>query len=201
MILVIVESPAKCKKIESYLGPGYKCIASFGHIREIANGLKSIDVKNNYNVVFKTISSKGKYIKPLREAIKKATEVVLATDDDREGEAIAWHICKAFNLPVSTTPRIIFHEITKSAIKKAVANPTVVDMNKVNAQQARQILDCLVGFTISPILWANISRKSGLSAGRCQTPALRLIYDNQQEINNAPGRIAYDTAGYSLRKI
>ena len=194
--LVIVESPAKCKKIESYLGTGYKCIASFGHIRDIKDGLKGIDVQNNFKPTFRLLPTKSKFIKPLRAAINKAKEVILATDDDREGEAIAWHICKAFNLPVSTTPRIIFHEITKSAIKKAVQNPTVVDMNKVNAQQARQILDCLVGFTISPILWANISRKSGLSAGRCQTPALRLIYDNQQEINNAPGRIAYDTNGY-----
>ena len=194
--LVIVESPAKCKKIESYLGAGYKCIASFGHIRDIKDGLKGIDVQNNFKPTFRLLPTKSKFIKPLRAAINKAKEVILATDDDREGEAIAWHICKAFNLPVSTTPRIIFHEITKSAIKKAVQNPTVVDMNKVNAQQARQILDCLVGFTISPILWANISRKSGLSAGRCQTPALRLIYDNQQEINNAPGRIAYDTNGY-----
>jgi len=198
--LVIVESPAKCKKIESYLGSGYKCIASFGHIRDIKDGLKGIDVQNNFKPTFRLLPTKSKFIKPLRAAINKAKEVILATDDDREGEAIAWHICKAFNLPVSTTPRIIFHEITKSAIKKAIANPTVVDMNKVNAQQARQILDCLVGFTISPILWANISRKSGLSAGRCQTPALRLIYDNQQEINNAPGRIAYDTTGYFTDK-
>jgi len=198
--LVIVESPAKCKKIESYLGTGYKCIASFGHIRDLANGLKGIDVQNNFKPTFRLLPGKSKYIKPLRAAIKKANQVILATDDDREGEAIAWHICKTFNLPVSTTPRIIFHEITKSAIKKAVANPTVIDMNKVNAQQARQILDCLVGFTISPILWANISRKSGLSAGRCQTPALRLIYDNQREINNAPGRIAYDTTGYFTDK-
>ena len=198
--LVIVESPAKCRKIESYLGTGYKCIASFGHIRDIKDGLKGIDVQNNFKPTFRLLPNKSKFIKPLRAAINKAKEVILATDDDREGEAIAWHICKAFNLPVSTTPRIIFHEITKSAIKKAVANPTVVDMNKVNAQQARQILDCLVGFTISPILWANISRKSGLSAGRCQTPALRLIYDNQQEINNAPGRIAYDTTGYFTDK-
>ena len=179
---------------------GYKCIASFGHIRDLADGLKGIDIQNNFKPTFRLLPGKSKYIKPLRAAIKKADEVILATDDDREGEAIAWHICKAFNLPVSTTPRIIFHEITKSAIKKAINNPTVVDMNKVNAQQARQILDCLVGFTISPILWANISRKSGLSAGRCQTPALRLIYDNQQEINNAPGRIAYDTTGYFTDK-
>jgi DNA topoisomerase-1 len=194
--LVIVESPAKCKKIESYLGTGYKCIASFGHIRELADGLKGIDIKNGFGLTFRLLPGKSKYINPLRAAIKKADEIILATDDDREGEAIAWHICDAFNLPVSTTKRIIFHEITKSAIQKAVANPTIVDMNKVNAQLARQVLDCLIGFTISPILWKNISRQGALSAGRCQTPALRLIYDNQQEINNAPGRIAYDTTAY-----
>ena len=189
--LVIVESPAKCKKIEGYLGPGYKCIASFGHIREL-DGLKGIDIQNDFKPTFKLLQNK--YIKFLRAAIKKADEVILATDDDREGEAIAWHICKAFKLPL-TTKRIIFHEITKTAIQKAVLNPTIVDMNKVNAQLARQVLDCLVGFTISPILWKNISRKGSLSAGRCQTPALRLVYDNQRDINNAPGRIAYDTTG------
>lgn len=197
MILVIVESPAKCKKIESYLGPGYKCIASFGHIREIANGLKSIDVKNNYDVVFKTIASKGKYIKSLREAIKKATEVVLATDDDREGEAIAWHICKTFKLPIKSTKRIIFHEITKPAIKNAIANPTRINMDTVNAQLARQVLDLLVGFTISPILWKHISRNTegSLSAGRCQTPALRLVYEQQKLINESPSKKVYDTTG------
>ena len=202
MILVIVESPAKCKKIESYLGPGYKCIASFGHIREIANGLKSIDVKNNYDVVFKTIASKGKYIKPLREAIKKATEVVLATDDDREGEAIAWHICKTFKLPINSTKRIIFHEITKPAIKNAISNPTRINMNTVNAQLARQVLDLLVGFTISPILWKHISRNTegSLSAGRCQTPALRLVYEQQKLINESPGRKVYDTTGIFTKK-
>jgi len=202
MILVIVESPAKCRKIESYLGPGYKCIASFGHIREVANGLKSIDVKNNYNVVFKTISSKAKYIKPLREAIKKATEVVLATDDDREGEAIAWHICKTFNLPIQSTKRIIFHEITKPAIKTAISNPTRINMNTVNAQLARQVLDLLVGFTISPILWKHISRNTegSLSAGRCQTPALRLVYEQQKLINESPGRKVYDTTGVFTKK-
>tara|TARA_B100001121_G_scaffold50097_2_gene43593 strand:- start:9093 stop:11387 length:2295 start_codon:yes stop_codon:yes gene_type:complete len=202
MILVIVESPAKCKKIESYLGPGYKCIASFGHIREIANGLKSIDVKNNYDVMFKTIPSKGKYIKSLREAIKKSKEIILATDDDREGEAIAWHICKTFKLPVLSTKRIIFHEITKPAIKAAIANPTRINMDTVNAQLARQVLDLLVGFTISPILWKHISRNTegSLSAGRCQTPALRLVYEQQKLINESPGRKVYDTTGIFTKK-
>ena len=202
MILVIVESPAKCKKIESYLGPGYKCIASFGHIREVANGLKSIDVKNNYDVMFKTIPSKGKYIKSLREAIKKSKEIILATDDDREGEAIAWHICKTFKLPVLSTKRIIFHEITKPAIKAAIANPTRINMDTVNAQLARQVLDLLVGFTISPILWKHISRNTegSLSAGRCQTPALRLVYEQQKLINESPGRKVYDTTGIFTKK-
>jgi len=197
MKLVIVESPAKCKKIENYLGAGYKCIASFGHIREIANGLKSIDIKNNYNVVFKTIASKGKYIKSLREWIKKSNEIILATDDDREGEAIAWHICKTFKLPVSSTKRIIFHEITKSAIKAAIKNPVRINMDTVNAQLARQVLDLLVGFKISPILWKHVSRntKSSLSAGRCQTPALRLVYEQKKLIDASPGKKVYDTTG------
>ena len=121
MKLIIVESPAKCGKIESFLGSGYKCLASFGHIREIANGLKSIDVNNNYQVTFKPTRSKSQNISNLRKWIKKAEEVILATDDDREGEAIAWHICKLFNLPITTTKRIIFHEITKSALKNAVS--------------------------------------------------------------------------------
>jgi len=202
MKLVIVESPAKCKKIESYLGSGYKCIASFGHIRQIANGLKSIDTKNNYDVVFKTIGSKGKYIKSLREWIKKSKEVILATDDDREGEAIAWHICKTFNLSVLSTKRIIFHEITKPAIKTAINNPTVINMNTVNAQLARQVLDLLVGYTISPILWKHISRntKGSLSAGRCQTPALRLVYEQQKLINSSPGKKVYETTGIFTNK-
>ena len=202
MKLVIVESPAKCKKIEGYLGNGYKCIASFGHIREIANGLKSIDIKNNYDVVFKTIKSKGKYIKSLRDFIKKSSEIILATDDDREGEAIAWHICKTFNLPISSTKRIIFHEITKSAIKTAINNPTVINMNTVNAQLARQVLDLLVGYTISPILWKHISRntKGSLSAGRCQTPALRLVYEQHKLINNSPGKKVYETTATFTNK-
>ena len=183
-ILVIVESPAKCKKIEGYLGSGYKCKASFGHIRGLSDGLKCIDIGGDFKPTFTMLPGKGKYIKPLRDAVKRATEVVLATDDDREGEAIAWHICKVFKLPVATTKRIVFNEITKAAVKHAMANPRTINMAKVRAQQARQVLDRLVGFTVSPLLWRHISRTSeqSLSAGRCQTPALRLIYDNQRDI-------------------
>ena len=146
-ILVIVESPAKCKKIEGYLGSPYKCIASFGHIRQFKNGLKSIDKRNNYTPSFKFLDSKYKYIQNLREKIKRADDVILATDDDREGEAIAWHICDAFGLSMNTK-RIIFHEITKKAIVNAVQRPTTLDMNKVYAQRSRQILDLIVGFTL-----------------------------------------------------
>ena len=123
----------------------------------------------------------------LKMAAASANEVILAADDDREGEAIAWHVAKVLDLPVTTTKRIIFHEITKGAVLRAVNNPTVINMDKVQAQHARQILDLLVGFTISPILWKNIPRKKGLSAGRCQTPALRLIYDNQVEVDKIFG--------------
>ena len=199
MILIIVESPAKCKKIEGFLGNNYKCLASYGHIREFSNGLKSID--SNYKVLYKISQNKQKYVKILRAAIKKSTEVILATDDDREGEAIAWHICKVFNLPIKTTKRIIFHEITKKAILKAVNNPTRIDMDKVNAQQTRQILDLVVGFTASPILWKHISRnsKKGLSAGRCQTPALNLVYENEQQCKMAKGEELYETFGTFTR--
>ena len=200
--LVIVESPAKCKKIEKFLGNGYKCAASFGHICDLDGGLKAIAIKENFKPTFRTLPKKAKYIKNLRSLIKKSSEVILATDDDREGEAIAWHLCQVFKLPINTTKRIIFHEITKTAIQRAINHPTRINMDKVRAQQARQILDIIVGFTISPILWKHISRKSknGLSAGRCQTPALRLIYDNQKDIDESPGRKAYDTIGYFTKK-
>ena len=193
MKLVIVESPAKCKKIESYLGIGYKCIASYGHIREFLNGLKSIDIGNTFKPKYKLMTTKKKYINQLRANIKKASEVILATDDDREGEAIAWHICMSFDLSPQYTKRIIFHEITKPAIKKALSNPTYLDMNKIYSQQSRQILDLLVGFKVSPILWKNISGKSGLSAGRCQSSALRLVYDNYKEIKERKGKKRYQT--------
>lgn len=195
--LLIVESPAKCKKIEGFLGPGYKCLASYGHITTLQS-LKDVDVQNHFKPTFKMIDSKRQNINRLEAAINRCDEVILATDDDREGEAIAWHICQQFGLPVSTTKRILFHEITKPAIQRAVQHPTTINMNVVHAQQARQILDIIVGFKLSPILWAHITRKSksGLSAGRCQTPALRIIYENQKEIDKSPGKMVYTTTGY-----
>ena len=201
--LVIVESPAKCKKIEEYLGPGYKCLASFGHLRELSS-LKNIDFENNFEPTYTIIDNaiKKKQIDFLKKEIKNADEVILATDDDREGEAISWHICKLFNLDVNKTKRIIFNEITESALQKAIKNPTRINMDIVNAQQARQILDLLVGFQVSPMLWKYISKNSenSLSAGRCQSPALRLVYDNQKEINEAKEKEKYNTIGFFTNK-
>jgi len=197
--LVIVESPAKCKKIEEYLGPGYKCMASYGHLR-VLSSLKNINIENNFTPTYTVIDNaiKKKQIELLRKEIKAADEVILAADDDREGEAIAWHLCELFKLDINKTKRIIFHEITSTAIQNAIKNPRTINMDIVNAQQARQILDILVGFKISPILWKCIARNkdNALSAGRCQTPALRLIYDNHQETNNSEERKVYNTTGY-----
>ena len=196
--LLIVESPAKCKKIEEYLGSGYKCMASFGHITEFDGGLNAIDIENNFNPRFKTVDSKAQQIEKLRRAINGSSDVLLATDDDREGEAIAWHLCKTFGLNVDRTKRIVFHEITKTALTRAVSSPGNINVDLVHAQQSRQILDLLVGYRLSPLLWQNISKnkKSSLSAGRCQTPALRLVYDNYKEIDNSPGKKVYNTTGY-----
>ena len=194
--LVIVESPAKCKKIESYLGSDFKCIASYGHIQELP-GIKNIDIDNEFHPNFQQLESKSQQINKMKIMIKNATEILIATDDDREGEGIGWHICEVFGLPLSTK-RIIFHEITKTAIQRAVNNPGRLNLHLINAQQARQILDVLVGYKISPILWQHITKnsKTGLSAGRCQTPALRLVYDNQKDIESSPGKKVYNTNGY-----
>ena len=198
--LVIVESPAKCKKIEEYLGPGYKCVASYGHLRNIVS-LKNIDIENNFTPTYTIVEEaiKKKQFEFLRKEIKNADEVIISSDADREGEMIGFSIIQLFKLPLNTK-RIIFNEITESAIQFAIKNPKTIDMNLVHAQQARQILDILVGFKISPMLWKFISsakgKESALSAGRCQTPALRLIYDNQQELNSSVEKKVYNTIGY-----
>ena len=200
--LVIVESPAKCSKIESYLGSGYKCMASFGHLTKLTS-LKNIDIENNFNLTFNIIEEKAKQIAKLQKSINNANDIILATDDDREGEAIAWHICKLFKLNIDTTKRILFNEITKTAINKSINNPTILNLNLINAQQTRQILDLLLGYRISPILWKNISSniKNSLSAGRCQTPALRLVYDNYLELKDNTGKQVYNTTGYFTDKM
>lgn len=193
--LIIVESPAKCQKIEGYLGKDkYQCLASFGHIREIADGLKSIAVDNEFAMKFAIMLSKQAQVAKLRAAIAESTEVILATDDDREGEAIAWHLCQVFHLSVATTKRIVFHEVTEPALKAAIAAPRTIDMSLVLAQQARQVLDLIVGYKISPVLWTYVAH-TNLSAGRCQTPALRLIYENYKEIEASTATMIYSVSG------
>jgi DNA topoisomerase-1 len=199
--LVIVESPAKCQKIEKFLGAGYKVIGSFGHITHLSN-LNQIDFENNYKPSFNIIDSKKAQIEKMRKFIQNAKEIILATDDDREGEAIAWHIAQQFKLDIVNTKRIIFHEITEKAIKNAMAKPTNINMDMVYAQQGRQILDLIVGFKITPLLWKHIisNTKNSLSAGRCQTPALRLVYDNYKEIQESPGKLSFNSTGYFTSK-
>ena len=192
--LLIVESPSKCATIEKYLASkDIKCIASFGHIREIKS-LQDIDIDNNFKTNFTPIASKNSQIQILKKAIKACSEVIFATDNDREGEAIAWHICQQFHLNIHTTKRIIFNEITQKCLIKAYENPVRLNMNLVNAQMARQIVDLLVGFKVSPLLWKLGNKK--LSAGRCQSPALRLICENDVEGENKKIEKSYNVTGY-----
>ena len=196
--LIIVESPAKCKKIEEYLGPEYKCVATYGHLRTISS-LKDIDIENKFQPTYTIIDDaiKKKQIEFLRKEIKNAKEVILSSDMDREGEMISYSLIELFKLPLNTK-RITFNEITESALRQAINNPKTIDMNLVNAQKARQILDVLVGFKISPILWKLVKKgkDNALSAGRCQTPALKLVYENQKDIDKSNEKKVYNTTGY-----
>lgn len=194
-MLIIVESPSKCKIIESYLGEKYTCIATCGHIREIKD-LKSI-TRETLLPTYSLLTNK--YISALKKEIKKHKEIIIATDNDREGEAIAWHICDVFHLPLNT-PRIVFNEITEDCIIRAVKTPTTIDMKLVRAQQSRQVLDIFLGYKISPLLWKHISRNSekSLSAGRCQTPALRIIYENHK--SKQEQKITFSVKGYFTSK-
>lgn len=180
--LLIVESPAKCKKIQEILGAGWRVRATMGHIRALKEDLDAIGFRTTWTPTYEAIGAKADAIAGLRQAAAAASAVYLGSDDDREGEAIAWHTCILLGLDPATTPRVTFHEITAAAITAAVAAPGRIDMNKFNAQQARSMLDMLIGFTLSPCLWRGVGNKPGLSAGRCQTPALRIIYDRDQEI-------------------
>jgi DNA topoisomerase-1 len=180
--LLIVESPAKCKKIQEFLGAGWRVRATMGHIRSLKEDLSAIGFRTTWMPTYEAIGSKAEAIAALRREAATASQVYLGSDDDREGEAIAWHTCILLGLDPATTPRVTFHEITAAAITAAVASPGRIDMNKFNAQQARTMLDMLIGFTLSPCLWKGVGNKPGLSAGRCQTPALRIIYDRDQEI-------------------
>ena len=180
--LVVVESPAKCSKIQGFLGPGWKVVATFGHIRALQEDLDAVGLDRDFDPKYMFLKEKAKSIVALKEAANHATTVYLASDDDREGEAIAYSVAVLLNLNPQTTPRAVFHEITASAVRAAVANPRRIDMNRVNAQQARSILDMMVGFTISPLLWMYVG--PALSAGRCQTPALRLLCEKEEQIRS-----------------
>ena len=178
--LIIVESPAKAKTIERLLGGKYQVKASMGHVRDLPKSKLGVDVENNYEPHYITIRGKSDTIQELKGAVKKSGQVLLATDPDREGEAISWHLSKALDLDSGAACRIEFHEITQKAVKNAVANPRPIHMDRVHAQQARRILDRLVGYTLSPFLWKKVRR--GLSAGRVQSVAVRLICDREREI-------------------
>jgi len=191
--LVIVESPAKAKTIEKYLGADFHVLSSVGHIRSIAkktkDGTPPIDVKKGFETTYEIDPEKKKTITELKKAVKTASTVWLATDEDREGEAIAWHLCEVLGLDPQKTNRIVFHEITKSAIEEAVKHPRTVDMQLVQAQQARQILDRLVGFELSPVVWQKVP--GGKSAGRVQSPAVRLLVEREREIQAFEGSFQF----------
>lgn len=179
--LVIVESPAKVKTIKKFLGKNYVVTASNGHVRDLPKSQMGVDVEHDFEPKYITIRGKGELLAGLRKEVKKADRIYLATDPDREGEAISWHLSKALNLEDKKTSRISFNEITKNAVKESLKHPREIDMNLVDAQQARRILDRIVGYKISPLLWAKVKR--GLSAGRVQSVALRIIADREEEIN------------------
>ena len=179
--LVIVESPAKVKTIKKFLGANYEVMASNGHVRDFPKSQFGIDVDHDYEPKYITIRGKGEILAKLRKEAKKADKVYLATDPDREGEAISWHLSKALGLEDKKMYRITFNEITKTAVKESLKHARQIDMDLVDAQQARRMVDRMVGYRISPLLWAKVKR--GLSAGRVQSAALRIIADREEEIN------------------
>ena len=181
--LLIVESPAKAKTIEKILGADFEVKSCYGHIRDLEKEDMGIDIKNDFKPRYKIPDEKAKVVKELQQLAKKAEEVWLASDEDREGESISWHLAEVLGLDPKTTKRIVFHEITKPAIEKAVQNPRSINMDLVNAQQARRVLDRIVGFELSPVLWRKIGMSGGLSAGRVQSVAVRLIVEREREIN------------------
>jgi len=181
--LLIVESPAKAKTIEAILGKDFEVKSCFGHIRDLAKNDMGIDIQNKFMPQYIVSPEKTKVVNELKALAKKSDEVWLASDEDREGESISWHLAEVLKLDPKTTKRIVFHEITKPAIQKAVANPRLINMDLVNAQQARRVLDRIVGFELSPVLWRKIGMKGGLSAGRVQSVAVKLIVEKEREIN------------------
>lgn len=186
--LVIVESPAKAKTIEKFLGKDYTVKSSFGHIRDLPKKGLNIDIEKNFEPKYEVPSDKKKVVSELKKAAASA-EVWLASDEDREGEAIAWHLTQALKLDPKKTKRIVFHEITKPAIEAAIDNPRTVDIKVVEAQQARRVLDRLVGYELSPVLWKKV--RTGLSAGRVQSVAVRLIVEREREIKDFESESSY----------
>lgn len=191
--LVIVESPAKAKTIEKFLGKDFHVMSSYGHIRDLKKKDFSIDVENNFEPIYEVPDDKKKIVSELKAAVKKANTVWLASDEDREGEAISWHLFETLELKEENTKRIVFHEITKNAILEAIKNPRKIDKNLVDAQQARRVLDRIVGFELSPVLWRKI--KPALSAGRVQSVAVRLIVEREREIQNFNSEASYRVVG------
>ena len=194
--LVIVESPAKAKTVGRFLGKGYTVRASVGHVRDLLRSQLSVDVENDFQPKYRVPNEKKAVVKELKQLAKEHAEIFLATDPDREGEAISWHLLEAAAIDPKLAKRVVFHEITENAINEAFSNPRDIDMDLVNAQQARRILDRLVGYSISPILWEKV--RSRLSAGRVQSVALRLIVEREQEIE-AFNPVEYWSIGAELR--
>src|SRR3989338_3822708 len=180
--LVIVESPTKAKTISKFLGSDFIVRSSYGHVRDLPKSKLGVDVEKKFKPTYVIPPKAKKAVEELQDAMKHADNVILASDEDREGEAIAWHLAQALDLDLKTAKRIVFHEITKSAIQEALKSPRTIDMNLVDAQQARRILDRLVGYKLSPFLWKKIMR--GLSAGRVQSVTVRLIVEREEEIKN-----------------
>jgi DNA topoisomerase-1 len=196
--LIIVESPSKCAKIQGFLGPGFKVIASLGHIRALVPKLESVGLHNDFKPDYDWISAKARAIAQIKEEAKKAKTIYLSGDPDREGEMISYSVCLLLKLDPATTPRLIYTEITEKALKAAVAKPTVLDMSKVNAQQARSMLDLMIGFTISPLLWKSVG--PALSAGRCQIPCLRLVADKERAIADFTSTLSWVVSGTFIKK-
>ena len=192
--LLIVESPAKAKTIEKFLGKEFKVSSSFGHIRDLPKKNMGIDTEGSFQPVYEISNDKQKVVKNLKDELKKVETVWLATDEDREGEAISWHLCEVLGLDIEQTNRIVFREITKTAIQSAIQTPRTVDMNIVNAQQARRVLDRLVGFELSELLWRKVKGK--LSAGRVQSVAVKLVVEREREIRNFTPESNYKVYGF-----
>ena len=196
--LVIVESPAKAKTIEKFLGSDYQVESSYGHIADLTSKEIGVDVANGFKPKYEVSADKKALVTKLKGLAKKADMVWLASDEDREGEAISWHLSEELNLDKNKTKRIVFHEITKTAILKAIENPREIDYNLVNAQQARRVLDRLVGYELSPVLWRKI--KGGLSAGRVQSVSVRLIVEREREIQTFKAIASYSVVCERSRK-